>query len=71
MCESPQTHVVPGSVTLKLETDEYSNAEAIERKLKEEPRFSQTKRSKEQKVSNGIRFVLTIPLSDDNAGEEG
>jgi general secretion pathway protein L len=66
-----ELHVVPGSVTLKLETDEYSNAEAIERKLKEEPRFSQTKRSKEQKVSNGIRFVLTIPLSDDNSGEEG
>ena len=66
-----EMHIVPGSVSMKMETDSFLAVEEIEKSLKEMPRFSQTTKNQEQRVSNGIRFTLSIPLSNDTDDTEG
>jgi cell division ATPase FtsA len=59
------------SISLKAETDGYDAAANIEQSLAANERFKRAKKGDEKKTRNGIQFTVSIPLGDDDAGEEG
>jgi general secretion pathway protein L len=63
----------PNSINIQAETDSYDAAATIEKSVTEHERFSGAKKSDEKKVRDGIRFSLTVPLTNGETAdtEEG
>ena len=59
------------SISLKAETDGYDAAANIEQSLSANQRFRRAKKGDEKKTRNGVQFTVSIPLGDEDAGEEG
>ncbi|MEC8191225.1 MAG: type II secretion system protein GspL [Myxococcota bacterium] len=59
------------SISLKAETDGYDAAANIEQSLSANQRFRRAKKGDEKKTRNGVQFTVSIPLGEEDAGEEG
>ncbi len=63
--------VGPTGITIKAETDGYEAATRIESALQAAKGFEGARKGDEKKSRNGVRFNITIPRGEDDAGEEG
>jgi Tfp pilus assembly protein PilN len=59
------------SINLKAETDGYDAAANIEESLSANERFKRAKKGDEKKTRNGVQFTISIPLGDEDEGDEG
>ena len=63
--------VTSTSINVKATTDGYDAAANIESSLAANERFKGARKGNEKKTSQGISFTVTIPLGEEDAGEEG
>jgi len=59
------------SINIDAETDTYDSASTIETSLQAHERFNQATKGDDKKVTNGIRFTISVPLDAPTTTEEG
>jgi len=65
--------ITDASVVMKIDTDAFDSASAIETSLKQRPLFSAAQGGDSKKVGDIVRFTVTIPMGGQGAstGEDG